>query len=298
MSAPENTNSNGFDHHRHRNGMSNGNRNSSNPPVPRTVIQMGTDPSYLDQKCSIFGFSLGGLGGGGLGSSSDMNVGGGGGAVTDNSTTTTEKTKESRGGSSTARGDRVTSSSSFSAATAATTATTSTPNTSASTIQLNDPDPNVEDILLARELNQLSFQERTQILEGVHGVAPTIEENNDFVEECLSQLDLEISKIRKRSLYDKALFLSPRKVNSKKFRLMFLRSEQYDPVKAATRLVKHFQYKVEVSLRGSEKAVLPACRRANVLMTIVPSSFALFVASSRGPLSYYLRMLYPFIVIW
>jgi hypothetical protein len=105
--------------------------------------------------------------------------------------------------------------------------------------------------LLVREWNQLTLQRREQVQEEVHGVASNIQEEDEFVNKCLSELDEELRIIRKRSAYDKAVFLNPSYVKNRDFGLMFLRSEYFDARKAANRLVDHFEMKLE--LFGVEK---------------------------------------------
>jgi hypothetical protein len=107
------------------------------------------------------------------------------------------------------------------------------------------------DALLAREWNQLTLRMREQVQEEVHGVASSIQEEDEFVNKWLIELDVELRNIRKRSAYDKAVFLNPSYVKNRDFGLMFLRSEYFDAQKAANRLVDHFEMKLE--LFGVEK---------------------------------------------
>jgi hypothetical protein len=102
------------------------------------------------------------------------------------------------------------------------------------------------DVLLAKEMNQLSVNERQLALEEVHGVATDINDPPDLVAQSLEQMEKEIKAIRKRTLYDRALFLNPKLVKDEKFRLMFLRAEYFDARRAAKRIVLHFEYKKEL----------------------------------------------------
>ena len=102
------------------------------------------------------------------------------------------------------------------------------------TTQVNPEDT---DALLAKEMNKLSTEERDRVFEEVHGVAGDMEEDPDFVEMKLSEMEEEILKIRKRQAYDRAAFVSPKAVRDRAFRLMFLRSEYFDARKAAKRMV-------------------------------------------------------------
>ena len=108
---------------------------------------------------------------------------------------------------------------------------------------IHKPSVSEADVLLAKEMNELSVTEREHVLEEVHGVADVIQETPVFVSQKLAELDQEISNIRKRTAYERALFLSPRHVRDPKLRLMFLRAEYFDARKAATRMVLYFECK-------------------------------------------------------
>lgn len=109
------------------------------------------------------------------------------------------------------------------------------------------------DALLARELNRLSMQEREQVLYEVHGVAEAVDEQPDFVNKSLCQLDIELDKIQGKAAYDQALLLDPQYVRNLNFLLKLLRSSRFDAKGAAVRMVRYFQCKLE--LFGTEKLV-------------------------------------------
>jgi hypothetical protein len=103
-----------------------------------------------------------------------------------------------------------------------------------------------------KQLNLQSAQERERVLEEVHGVADSqVEETPELIDQRLHVLEEEIQLIKKRTAYDRALFLSPKYVLDRDFRLMFLRSELFDARKAANRLVRFFESKKE--LWGDDK---------------------------------------------
>jgi hypothetical protein len=110
--------------------------------------------------------------------------------------------------------------------------------------QRKKPATNV-DKLLATEMNQLTLAEREHVFEEVHGVAQVIQETPEFVEEHMVLLEAEIIKIKNKTAYDRAMFLAPRQVTSFPFRLAFLRSEYFEPSKAAKRMVLYFQCKLD-----------------------------------------------------
>lgn len=107
--------------------------------------------------------------------------------------------------------------------------------------------------LLVEELNTLSLQERQEVEEEIHGVANESKEDDQFVEEKLEELNLQINKIRKKPAYDFALFLCPAYVTDRAFCLMVLRSESFDVGLTAKRVVIYFEVKLE--LFGIDKLV-------------------------------------------
>jgi hypothetical protein len=125
-------------------------------------------------------------------------------------------------------------------------------NTTTSTRRIQQH-PDETDAFLAKEMNQLSLAEREQVLEEIHGIPQALQEDPELVEEQLKIMEAELSSIKDKKAYDRALFLSPRYVKNRKFRLLFLRSERMDGKKAATKMVNHFQFKLE--LFGIEKLV-------------------------------------------
>lgn len=114
------------------------------------------------------------------------------------------------------------------------------------------------DRLIAKELSEMSIKERDLVLSDLHGLKREDDnttrelQNSTLVRDALKQLDYEISKLKKhRQAYDKALFLNPSYVMNQTFRLKFLRADRFNTVKAARRLIQHFDFKLE--LFGIEK---------------------------------------------
>ncbi len=101
---------------------------------------------------------------------------------------------------------------------------------------------------LTKELDKLSLDEHEKILFDVHGIARTEEEDQSSLEGMLEDLDKALDKTKKKEkeAYERAKFLNKFYVESKKFRLMFLRSECYDPVAAAKTIVNHFEVKQKI----------------------------------------------------
>ena len=112
------------------------------------------------------------------------------------------------------------------------------------------------DRYLAREMAELTVEQRERYAEEIHGVAVNApEETPEFVDRCLSQMEEEIVKVRTRSAYNRAHFLNPSMVGGRPFRLMFLRCSLFDPRLAARRIIDHFKYKAE--LFPEEKLAVP-----------------------------------------
>ena len=105
--------------------------------------------------------------------------------------------------------------------------------------------PSDADLLIATELANVTLADRSRAEEEIHGIAVCQNEEPEFVNERLSMMETEISSIQRKPAYERALFLSPSYVNNKEFRLMFLRAEGFDICRAAVRLVKHFECKLE-----------------------------------------------------
>ena len=113
------------------------------------------------------------------------------------------------------------------------------------------------DKLLSAELKRLTVVEREKVTEDIHGIAEVIDEDVDFVRRKIQQYDEEITKLRKRharittssytAAYEKALFINPQLVQHDiDFKLMFLRGDNFDPEKAANRLMMYFTTKLEL----------------------------------------------------
>ena len=111
--------------------------------------------------------------------------------------------------------------------------------------------PDETDTFLANELNQLSLNDRNLLFEEIHGIPQALNEDPKTLTEQFDAMEQEISTIREKKAYDRALFLSPKYVKDKSFRLLFLRAELLDGRKAARKMINYFQFKLE--LFGIEK---------------------------------------------
>jgi hypothetical protein len=101
------------------------------------------------------------------------------------------------------------------------------------------------DALRAADLNRLSLTERSTIYEEIHGVDSAEKETPELIEEKLAALQDELDMIPHKPAYDEAIRISNSYIGSPKFRVMFLRACYLDPKKAAIRLVRHMEKKLQ-----------------------------------------------------
>ena len=110
------------------------------------------------------------------------------------------------------------------------------------------------DAILAKQMDQLSMNERHKYREEVHGIRRTesssIEDTPDLLQKKFDELEhclnTRIPINMNKDAYERAKYISPEYVYDRSFRLMFLRGELYDPYAAAVRIIKHFQIKEEL----------------------------------------------------
>ena len=109
------------------------------------------------------------------------------------------------------------------------------------------------DELVIDALNTLSLRERDLVYQDLHCVPADIEETSQLIEESLVQLQRELDLLRQYGGGDRlcldgiiqAELQDPFYVRDESFRLQFLRADDFDAKKAAKRLVRHFQFKLQ-----------------------------------------------------
>ena len=104
---------------------------------------------------------------------------------------------------------------------------------------------------LAKEMSQLTVKEINDTLEDIHGVHTFNKEDPKYIDECVTRMKREINDISGKEAYKRACFLAPKKVTSRDFCLMFLRSTNFNIKSAAQMCVTHFEFKQR--LFGAEK---------------------------------------------
>lgn len=110
--------------------------------------------------------------------------------------------------------------------------------------RLDIGDPSKAVALLAKELNQLSVQERDMINDEIHGVKNMScpEETPELLETSLAELTTELTNLpptTTKEAYEKSLNYPDSYIHTDDFRLIFLRTEFFDPRKAAIRIMKY-----------------------------------------------------------
>lgn len=98
------------------------------------------------------------------------------------------------------------------------------------------------DALLSRDLMKLSFKDRNNITEEIHGVhSLSVDENPQIVDAALTQLQYEIKSLptSQKGAYSVAQTLPVTYVNDSAFRLRFLRAELFDARLATERMMSY-----------------------------------------------------------
>ena len=105
---------------------------------------------------------------------------------------------------------------------------------------------NEMDKLLAQAMTGLTFEERQQHQEILHGVDKRIAEEAPLIEKALEELDLHVLLIKERTKYQVAEKMDHGYVHARSFRVMFLRANEYDAKAAADQMIRFFESKFEL----------------------------------------------------
>jgi hypothetical protein len=100
--------------------------------------------------------------------------------------------------------------------------------------------------ILAKEMTVLSIKERESVFHDLHGVAEPIKEEPELISKSVAELDVEIANAPNRKAYEQANMIDPEYVHRLEFRLMFLRSERFDVKRTSSRLLRHFEIKLQL----------------------------------------------------
>ena len=112
------------------------------------------------------------------------------------------------------------------------------------------------DALIAGALNQLSINEREKVYHEMHGVDDVVVETPEMLQRSIIALHTELESQKAAhpagmSAYNMAEAMSRNYVLDTDLRIKFLRSEKFDVKKAAERMIKFFDIKLQ--LFGQEK---------------------------------------------
>lgn len=116
-----------------------------------------------------------------------------------------------------------------------------------------DVQPEDVDSLIAKEMSSLSIKDREKVYFDVHGVSDETKETPELITNSLREMRIELDNLPNVEAYQTAISMDPGYVQNEKFLLKFLRTESFDVPKAARRVVRHFQSKLE--LFGKDKLV-------------------------------------------
>ena len=101
--------------------------------------------------------------------------------------------------------------------------------------------PEMVDDLLTHEMDKLSFKDRNDIYEEIHGVASlAVKETPELIDQSLYKLSLEIERIKdKYTAYKEATKCYNPYLHGVEIRLRFLRCDLFNVPKAAERMMKY-----------------------------------------------------------
>ena len=101
---------------------------------------------------------------------------------------------------------------------------------------------------LANLMARVSLEEKERAFLDLSGVSRPINEDYGFVSHCLDDLEIELNKVCQKktcdtTAYQEACHKSLSYVRDTKFRMMFLRADEFNPSKAAQRMITFFDEK-------------------------------------------------------
>lgn len=106
--------------------------------------------------------------------------------------------------------------------------------------------PRKVDALVAKDLNELSLEDRENILNDIHGVSQVVDENPLWIEQKLSELESELQLITQKDAYQQAASKSEEYVKDRSLRLKFLRADCFNVSNAAGRMTRFFEQKLKI----------------------------------------------------
>lgn len=98
---------------------------------------------------------------------------------------------------------------------------------------------------LAKELNALSMNDREGIYHDIHGISE-MKETSELIEKSLNQIEHALNAMQLNDAYRLAESMNKEYVQDRKYRLMFLRAEEFDASAAACRMNRFLQNKLDL----------------------------------------------------
>ncbi|CAJ1932603.1 unnamed protein product [Cylindrotheca closterium] len=99
---------------------------------------------------------------------------------------------------------------------------------------------------IAKSMHELSFQERQNVQEEIHGVSSTEPEMPERIAVCLNELDAHLGSMKAGTSWELAEGMNPAYVKNKDLRMMFLRAQKYDSKEAAAQIIRFFDVKADL----------------------------------------------------
>ncbi|CAJ1965485.1 unnamed protein product [Cylindrotheca closterium] len=109
------------------------------------------------------------------------------------------------------------------------------------------------DEIFSQALTNLTFEEREEHQEVIHGVKDTTIDDDALLDPALQDLESHLAHIKGGSVYEMAESIDPAYVSARSFRAMFLRAKEYDAKAAAEQMLLFFESKHQ--LFGKDKLV-------------------------------------------
>jgi hypothetical protein len=120
------------------------------------------------------------------------------------------------------------------------------------TVEVKQEKQEIDD-LLSQAFNELTFEEREEHQEVLHGVRDMAIEDESLVDCALQELESHLANTKTSSIYELAETMDAAYVSAKAFRVMFLRANEYDAKAAADQMLRFFESKHQ--LFGRDKLV-------------------------------------------
>lgn len=101
------------------------------------------------------------------------------------------------------------------------------------------------DSLIAKQMSSLTMDQREQTYYDIHGISNN-KETPELIQQSHLEMETQLSIMAEAAAYRKAEELNPTYVRDDQFRLKFLRADRFDAKKAALRMARHFEAKLDL----------------------------------------------------